>query len=221
MKARKYILEKQIQWAKNRAIKLIGSKGNRGQRVYTSKLRQNLFEPLSTDVLKSFEKGDGNEINGSLNSPAKMQALHSSSALGVNIFHYWQRVKQVPLIAAACGFCNKGNNTSQRIVFEDKYSIDKRFQFSPNIDVVIHNSDTAKVKRFAVECKFSEAYAGRKHGGLDPKYIKLDILWKDIPGILSFAETISPDDNEFRYLHPAQLVKHILGLKNRIRERRL
>ena len=34
MNARKYILEKQIQWAKNRDVKLIGSKGNRGQQAY-------------------------------------------------------------------------------------------------------------------------------------------------------------------------------------------
>jgi hypothetical protein len=213
MNAHEYILAKQVQWARNCNIKVIGSKNKRGRPAYTSKLSENLFLPLSPDVRESFEKGDGNEINGSLGNPAKMQALHSSSALGVNIFHYWQNVKQVPLIAAACGFCQKGNNTSQKIVFEDKYPIDNKFRYSPNIDVVIYNSDATKVKRFAVECKFSEAYGGRRHSGLDPKYIDLDIIWDDIPGTYDFAKIICPFDTKFLYLHPAQLVKHILGLK--------
>jgi hypothetical protein len=29
----------------------------------------------------------------------------------------------------------------------------------------------------------------------------------------AFAERISPDDRDFKHLHPAQLVKHVLGLK--------
>jgi hypothetical protein len=41
----------------------------------------------------------------------------------------------------------------------------------------------------------------------------LDDLWTDIPNLRRFAESISPDDNEFIHLHPAQLIKHILGLK--------
>ena len=168
---------------------------------------------MSHDVLAAFEKGDGSEIKGSPDSPAKMQAVHSSSALSVNIFHYWQRIKQVPLIATACGFCRKGNNSSQKIVFEDKYPITNRFMYSPNIDVVIYNSDKEQEKRFAVECKFSEAYGGRRHGGLDPKYMDLDNIWDDIPRTYGFAKTICQNDATFLYLHPAQLVKHILGLK--------
>ena len=37
--------------------------------------------------------------------------------------------------------------------------------------------------------------------------------WKYIPNLFKFANTISPDDKNFNYLHPAQLIKHILGLK--------
>jgi hypothetical protein len=213
MNAYEYILAKQLLWAMNHNIELIGSKGKRGRPAYTSNLRHNLYEPLSHDVLAAFEKGDGSEIKGSPDSPAKMQAVHSSSALSVNIFHYWQRIKQVPLIATACGFCRKGNNSSQKIVFEDKYPITNRFRYSPNIDVVIYNSDKEQEKRFAVECKFSEAYGGRRHGGLDPKYMDLDNIWDDIPRTYGFAKTICPNDATFLYLHPAQLVKHILGLK--------
>jgi hypothetical protein len=117
------------------------------------------------------------------------------------------------IIAAACGFCRKGDTTSQKIVFEDKYQITNRFRYPPNIDVVIYNSDTAQEKRFAVECKFSEAYGVRRHGGLDPKYMDLENIWDDIPGTYDFTKSICPMDTTFLYLHPAQLVKHILGLK--------
>lgn len=115
MKASDYILAKQVQWALNRGIDLIGSKGRRGRLAYTSEVNQNLFEPLMHDVRECFEKGDGGEISGSQDSPAKMQAVHSSSALGVNIFQYWQKIDQVPLIAAACDFCRKGNNVSKKL----------------------------------------------------------------------------------------------------------
>lgn len=214
MKAHEYIISKQIIWALNRGIALVGSKGQCGRRTYATTLEQNLFEPLEPEVLKSFERGDGNEIKSKPDSPAKMQAVHSSSAMGVNIFQYWQKINQVPLIAAACGFCRKGNNISQKIVFEDKYPIDgKRFRFAPNIDVVIHNSDSAKVRQFAVECKFSEAYSSHSHSGLKEEYLKLNSIWDDIPSLHSLAKSICPDDNKFLYLHPAQLIKHILGLK--------
>ena len=200
MKAREYILVKQMQWAINHDITLI-SKGKRGRPAYTSDLEQNLFEPLLPETCECFKKGDGGEIIGSQDSPAKMQAVHSSSALGVNIFQYWQRIGQVHVIAAACGFCKKGNNTSEKIVFEDKYPIDeKKFSFAPNIDVVIYNSDSAKVKRCAIECKFAEAYISRGHLEIKLKYINLDEIWKDIPAIYNLAKSLCPDDNKFLYL---------------------
>ncbi|MBI3738513.1 MAG: hypothetical protein HY258_05650 [Chloroflexi bacterium] len=212
MNAYEYITSKQTQWALNHGKTLIGSKGNKGRPAYTSTLDQNLFGPLAFDVRKSFELGDGNEIIG---NPAKMQAVHSSSALAVNIFQYWQRIEQVSVIASACGFCRKGNNVSEKIAFEDKYRIDDNldeFPKAPNIDVVFHNSGTSQFKRFAVECKFSEAYGSQLHSGLKPAYLKLIQLWSDIPSLYDFAKSICPNEN-FIYLHSAQLIKHILGLK--------
>lgn len=213
MKAYEYILAKQIQWALNQGISLIGSQGKRGRPAYTPDLNENLFEPLDPVVRKHFESGDGGEINGSPNNPSKMQAVHSSSALGVNIFQYWQRNNQIPKIAAACGFCHRGNEISEKIVFEDKYLINSSFRYPPNIDVVIHNSDSARYKRFAIECKFSEAYTSQGDHGLKNKYLKLEKDWNDIPNLHGLAKKLCPDDNIFKYLHSAQLIKHILGLK--------
>ena len=215
MTAYEYILSKQSQWALNRGIPLVGSKGSRGRPAYTPDLEQNLFEPLAPHVRESFLKGDGNEIIGSASSPAKMQAVHSSSALSVNVFQYWQTVNQPGVIAAACGFCRAGSNTSQGIVFEDKYPVDDRFRISPNIDVAFHNMDSSKFKRFAVECKFSEPFGSQRHGGLKPEYLRLETIWDDIPAIHELAKLICPNDTKFIYLHASQMIKHILGLKRK------
>jgi len=218
MRAYEFIKSKQIQWALNRGIVLIGSKGDRGLPSYTPDLDQNLFEPLDTKTLDMFKGGDGNEVDGSPDSPAKMQAVHSSSALGVNIFHYWQRIGQVPTIAAACGFCEKGNPVPKKIVFEDKFPIDSEFRFSPNIDVVIHNSESSPFKYFATECKFSEAYSPQGHAGLKPEYLQLPI-WSGLSRLQELAQSISPADKQFTYLHAAQIIKHILGLSQKYHDK--
>jgi len=212
MNARDYILSKQTQWVHRNNKVLIGSKASRGRKAYTQKLNDNLFEPLMPKVKSDFEDADGGELTG---NPCKMQAVHSSSALGVNIFQYWKRINKVPAIAAACRFCYTNNTSSQDINFEVKYPISGNFSRSPNVDVVINNSSESRFKVFAIECKFSEAYYTGRHSGISPKYIELDTIWNDIPNLLKLAKTISPDDNRFTLLHPAQLIKHILGLKEK------
>ncbi len=96
MNAHEYILIKQIEWARNHGIALIGSKIDQGRPLYTTKLEENLFEPLSSSTQDYIESGDGGELTG---YPAKMQALHSSSALGVNIFQYWAMGHEISNIA--------------------------------------------------------------------------------------------------------------------------
>ena len=211
-----YIISMQIQWAKNHNIPLIGSEGKRGRPAYTMKLDQNLYEPLLEENRKQFLQGNGQEILGSQEKPAKMQALHSSSALGVNIFQYWQKQGLTSEIASACGFCNRGSQVSDRFVFEEKYSINSKFIIPPNIDVVIHNKNSSKYELFAVECKFSEAYGGRRHGGLKSPYLADQSLWHKLNNLNKLAEEISPLDKRYTYLHAAQLIKHILGLKTKL-----
>lgn len=211
-----YIVSKQIQWAKNNNIPLIGSKGERGRATYTVDLNQNLFEPLLEENKKRFEDGNGHEVQGSLDVPAKMQALHSSSALGVNTFQYWQKRGLIKEIASACGFCNRNNNYSENIVFEDKYYINTKFVIPPNIDVVFHNYESSPYKLFAVECKFSEVYGGRAHGGLKSKYLEEENLWSDLAALNKLGWETNHDAKRYSYLDAAQLIKHILGLKARV-----
>ena len=96
---------------------------------------------------------------------------------------------------------------------EQKFPISTNFRTPPNIDVVINNISNYKFRVFAIECKFSEPY--RKHQGIKPKYLDILNLWDDVPNIHKLAEAISPDDKKYKYLHTAQLIKHILGLKNK------
>ncbi|RJR29968.1 MAG: hypothetical protein C4576_34425 [Desulfobacteraceae bacterium] len=213
MKAHEHILTKQVQWARNRGISLIGSKEARGRAAYTKTLDENLFEPLLVEVRESFLSGDGNEILGFPGNPAKMQAIHSSSALGLNVFQYWRRIGQDSHVAALCGFCRKDSSNTFEIAFEKKYPINSNLPHPPNIDVVFQPSDPSKSRTFAIECKFSEPYSSQRHGGLKPKYLALDPLWVDIPNMQALAKSICPEDNQFVYFHAAQMIKHILGLK--------
>lgn len=214
MNGYQYNLAKQTEWAKNHSLDMIGRKVTHGRHAYTIDLDQNLFQPLLPDMQDAFAAGDGGEI-GSPGLPGKMQAIHSSSALAVNIFQYWKSIGQISLIAAACGLCKQGSETSCDLQFEEKYPIDDSFGLHPNVDVVIHNKRDAKIQRFAIECKFSEAYGSYKHAGLKAKYLDVADRWDDIPHLRVFSERISPDDKEFKHLHPAQLIKHILGMKRK------
>lgn len=212
MNAIEYIQTKQQIWAKSQGINLIGSKGDSGKKIYSTALNENLFLPMNSTVKQAFDEGDGKELNQQDGFPAKMQALHSSSALAVNVFQYWM-TKKNSIIASACGLCKKDNTSPKSISFEKKFEINKNFKFSPNIDVVIENSNNFDFKVFAIECKFTEAYSTMGHTGLKEKYISLESIWNDIPNIYQLAQRISPNDNDFNFFHPAQLIKHILGLK--------
>ena len=205
-----YLITKQIAWINknNINVKLVGKK----ELPYTNTFNENLFVPLNSETKTEIEKGAGGELKDNTNYPAKMRAVHSSSAIGVNVFQYW-RNKNIPDIAYSLRLCRKENKTSQEIKFEQKFIISDKFNYSPNIDIVIYNEKTARIKAYGIECKFSEAYRG-KPSGLKEKYINsIPEQWKNIPNLFEFANTISPNNNSYRYLHSAQLIKHILGLK--------
>lgn len=213
-----YILAKQISWASRNKIKLVGSEIIKGRQTYTKTLDENLFKPLLPETKTEIEKGDGGELKGDATHSAKMCAVHSSSAIGVNVFQYWKN-KNIPDVVYSLGLCSKDNKSAQKIHFEQKFEISNKFSHRPNIDVVISNNENDTIKAFGIECKFSEAYSSRKHPGLKEKYLtEIPQQWEDIPNLLEFAKTISPDDEKFNHLHPAQLIKHILGLKKSYRK---
>ncbi len=215
MNALEKIISKQIEWAHNRKIKLIGSQGASGRKVYTRTVEDNLFQPLSEQTRKELIEGDGSELKIGANRPSKIQALHSSSALGINIFDYWRKLSDISVPAQAGGFTRTNSTMTGRIQFEQKFPIDDKFQYSPNLDVVIYPDRTKKYKIYGIECKFTEPYSSRGHGGLDKKYLENHEIWQILAETKKLACKISPNDTEFSYLHAAQLIKHILGLNRK------
>lgn len=215
MHPRDYILERQFLWARRRGIRLGGPFRNsavpeereRGRKVWVFRLEDNLFEPLTAEARAAFEQGDGGELQVDRPGEGNMHALHSSSAAGCNLFHYWHRLGQAAPIARALGLPTA---SAVALGFEEKYPIDPRRSRPPNLDAVI-SYRKGPLKAAAVECKFCEPY-GRPHGGLDPAYLGLDGIWDGLARLRGLAETISPEDGRFERLHAAQLVKHILGL---------
>jgi len=214
LSASEQIISKQIEWAKNKGLQLVGSAGQRGRKVYTTTTADNLFKTLNKETKKELEAGDGRELNGKTDRPAKIQALHSSSALAINVFDYWRESTDISPITASCGLSRADRELAGEIQFEKKLSIDNRFQYSPNLDVVIL-PQSGRYIVYAIECKLTEAYSSRAHGGLDHKYLTNEDVWQNLSETQRLAKKLSPNDNLFRHLHAAQLIKHILGLNRR------
>jgi len=220
MNSYKYIKEKQINWAKNKGLELIGSKIDKGKKVYTKTIDENLFIPLREETKNELLEGDGGELSSKGNNPARIQALHSSSALCINIFEYWKNQLDLPPLFKSCRLLRANSELQGEIIFEGKFPINHKFQHAPNIDVLFFPVDSKINKIFAIECKFTEPYSSRKHGGIDQKYFIEDKNWENLSEIKQLAERISPDDSYFKYLHAAQLIKHILGLSREYRHSR-
>ncbi len=203
------ILERQVAWARRRNISLVGSKGERGRRVYAGTLRQNLFEPLSQSAHEEYAAGDGGELGTPGGDPGKMQALHSSSALCCNVFHYWRRVGRPEVIARACDLPSR-----VALAFEQKFPIDAaQFRRAPNLDAAFR-CESGPIDVVGVESKFCEPFSTRRHAGLKVAYLGTPCtqFWRGLPALRKLAERISPDDGAHEYLDAAQLLKHILGL---------
>jgi hypothetical protein len=223
MNGLRYIQAKQQNWAKRKGLELFGGTiPNQGEKNYLNSIAANIFnQQLSEETDKNFKEGDGSETKDSTTRLAKMKALHSSSALPVNVFQYWQEKDVSPLLYA-CRLINRRPFNSETLPnavrFEQKFEIcdnKKDFPKKPNLDVVIEYDHNV----YAIESKFTEPYNG-KPKGLRKVYTsaQLDELWKGIPSLQKLANIISPDINKFEYLDVAQLIKHLLGLKNKYPE---
>lgn len=217
MNGLKYIQRKQVAWAMRKELTPVGSTfQNEGEKNYLENLEDNLFQPLTSKTLSQLKNGDGNEtkdyIKKGKHYRPKINALHSSSAIVVNLFQYWQNREDIYKIAYACGLCRKDNKSATKINFEIKFQIlsESENKTKPNIDVVIHCSSDFV---YAIESKFSETYGSYSHSGMSEKYFNDKAIWQGIPAIKEFAKTIKPDNKT--YLHTAQLIKHILGLKKK------
>ena len=216
MRSLRYCKDRQIRWAQDCRLNLVGSQGDRGERAYAATLDENLFQPLSRETRSDFESADGNELKG---LRCKMQAVHSSAALTVNVFEYWRSQSDRQPLTAALGL---DSGQIVKVSFEAGRQITdnprgKGFAKNPTLDVVLSSKDGHVTHEVGIECKFTEAYGRRQpeKRGLPPAYLEANDLWTGLPNCHRLAKHLCPQDKRFIYLHAAQLLKHILGLKHR------
>ena len=82
MTSKSEVMAGQVAWARSEGL----APDSRG---YLASYEENLFQPLSPTAKTAFELGCGSELKDRTGSPAKMRALHSSSALAANAFDFW------------------------------------------------------------------------------------------------------------------------------------
>lgn len=181
---------------------------------YLSNYELNLFKPLNDRSKRAFENGSGSELEDGPRSPAKMKALHSSSALAVNFFDYWVGQDTAPLLSAM-GIAN--GESSLDVRFEEQYPTGLPGT-PPNLDVALVRED-AHV--FGIESKFTE-WLTPKSQSKPPFKSK---YFPDGPGVWSavglsaaqaLAESMQSRKISFRHLGAAQLLKHALGLASHL-----
>ena len=208
MSARQNLLARQRAWAEAAA----NSVDDRGS---LPTVEANLFRPLSGSALADFAHGSGSELVDARPRPAKMRALHSSSALAVNVFDFWQGRDAGPLLQAL-GI--DGQLKSLR--FEAQYPTGLG-GMPPNLDVALELADGRVI---VIESKFSEWLtpkpASRKP--FSPSYFPAgDGVWarRGLPACQALAEAIAGGAQPFVQLDAGQLLKHALGLATHLPDR--
>ena len=191
--AKRAILDAQASWA-------AGKPGIEDGYFATPKMNM----PWLTDGIRGeIAEGDGGEFSEKA-SKAKIAALHSSSALGVNFFGYWHG-RDWPELAEVLEISQPLGNPR----FERKFPTGIGPK-SPNLDIVLSGAK----ELVAIESKFTEwlGMSGRKP--LRETYLAdKDGLWKRVglPMAQRVAETYLEGPG-FSMLDVPQLLKHLLGL---------
>jgi len=203
MRTVEYITERQHSWALRHGIPL-------DENGWAVQLNDNLFLPLTPEAIREFEAGAGQELEGPMRAP------HSSSALAVNVFHYWRLYNQLgPILSTITPGLSAYEVKDIR--FEAKCPINWTTpRMPPHLDVVIRYQDQAEpgiTKAIAVESKFQELY-GQGQGSFVPTYLAEEnaAIWSGLEPMRELAKQIKPENILFRQLKVSQLIKHCLGL---------
>ena len=205
--ARSAILRGQRAWATRR-----GHAPDR--RGYLPHVALNLYSSLSEQARSAFERGAGGETTdcpargGRRGRPAKMRALHSSSALVVNVFDYWTP-RDKAILSKSLGLHRKVDT----VAFEAQRETGLPGT-PPNLDLELVLKDGSVV---AIESKFTEWLTPQPKNGkaFQSKYFtagKLHWTARGLPGCQTLAEGLDRGKKSYRYLHAGQLLKHALGL---------
>jgi hypothetical protein len=202
------ILDQQRAWASRQGIEY-------DKDGYTLRLADNLYCPLSPVTREEFKLGRGDELGNSENR-GKMCALHSSSALVVNIFESW-RNWNISSIAEACG----ASSAISGMKFEATHPTPLG-GIPPHLDTEFTGTNT---RALVVESNSTETYRRHTRRRFKKSYISTPLLWSGLPHCETLVKLIYEErkgQTSFNYLDAPQLLKHILGLhyENRFKENR-
>jgi len=200
MNAQQEIMNAQRDWARSSGIPL-------NQCGYVREVEANLWRPLSTHARQGFERGAGSELNKNMRAP------HSSSALVVNFFDYWTERDKIPILTAL----GIDPQSGVSLDFEARFSAE--LFTPPHLDVAItHGTGVVAVESKFIEhlkrsitkgkSKFTDSYFPKSCGLWAQKSLfacqaLADELWD---------EELCGSNQQFEYLDPRQLLKHVLGL---------
>ena len=208
MSSKTELLLQQRNWAESSGLK----PDNRG---YLAEVALNLLCPMNLKTKSAFVNGSGSELQDTPTRKAKMKALHSSSALAVNVFDSWVSRDKTALQGAL-----QIDTAISSISFEEQFPTGLMGN-PPNLDVALKLSDGFIV---GIESKFSE-WLTPKPVNKEPfksKYFPKGIrLWEErgLPVCQELAEQMNNGATRFRYLDAAQLLKHALGMATQLGDR--
>jgi hypothetical protein len=214
MASRGLLLRRQRSWAR-RAGKIVDAAG------YLATVSDNLRQPLSATALADFVARGAAEFHdaegdGVGRHRARMRAVHSSTALAVNVFDFWNSMHSAPL-AGALGL----PAPIRSITFEPHLPLGLVGNpANPDILLELESGDLV-----AIECKFSEWLKPRRQrAGLfhDRYFPPGRAVWREagLPACQALADDLQSGREYFRYLDARQLLKHALGLHALRAERR-
>jgi hypothetical protein len=205
MSVKSRILQEQRDWATALGLE-VDSRG------YLSSYQLNLFQPLNQKSLDAFTRGSGSELKDTPRKPAKMRALHSSSALAVNVFGTWVDRNASPLLSVL-----NLEPGEVDVHFEEQFPTGLPGN-PPNLDVVLRRPGGQVI---AIESKFTEWLTRKAKNGppLKDKYFPNSAgVWEQVglPRTQQFAEALQAREVIFRHLDATQLIKHSLGLATQL-----
>jgi hypothetical protein len=218
MNLRAALEDQQVRWAMRNGISLGAPPNRPTSKVlsYVQRLDDNLFEPIEDSIKGQFVAGKGGELDPPDGQSGNMYAVYSSSALCLNLFHHWLRPNtpnsKPPIDGLLTAFQLPRTSVS-KIEFEVPNEVNPHFKTPPHLDVQISFCD-GPWKYAGIEAKFCEPYGTSEPCGLMPVYLRQKNLWRDWPNLFHFAQRLCPSDRTHLHLHAAQLIKHLLGLRN-------
>lgn len=167
---------------------------------YAASVEANLLDGVPfADIRKAFDDGKGQELHGDGQHPPKMAAVYSSSALVVNTFGPWHRDISELVI--------HGHGSFKTMSFEAQVPHGLNGT-APHLDLRLDADDRV----LAIESKCLE-YLRPKRAVFAPVYDSIVDHRAQSPWYRHIA-VLRNNDQLYRYLDAAQLIKHYLGLSH-------